>query len=123
MPLGQIFGGSDGDQDPWPHGLAETLFHVCSQGSGGAAGEVPQQLPTAPEERTQEARDGHDDVAMGDGLEDLLMELGPQKRAFLLAGRAERPPPTRIGDELLTMRTWPAAAVKSRTMPPMTPER
>jgi hypothetical protein len=95
MPLGQISGGSDGDHDPRPHGFAETLSDVCSQGRGGAAGEVPQQLPTAPEERTQEARDGHHDVAVGNALEDLLMEpLGPQQRAFLLAGRAERPPPT-----------------------------
>jgi hypothetical protein len=95
MPLGQISGGGDGDHDPWPHSFAEALFDVCTQGVGSAAGEVPQQLATAPEERTQEARDGHHDVAVWDGLEDLLMEpLGPQKRAFLLAGRAERPPPT-----------------------------
>jgi hypothetical protein len=64
-------------------------------GGGGAAGEVAQQLAAAPEERTQEARDGHHDVAVRNGLEDLLAEpLGPQQRALLLAGRAERPPPT-----------------------------
>jgi hypothetical protein len=30
---------------------------------------------------------------------------------------------SRVANAVLTMRTWPAAAVKSWMMPPMTPER
>ena len=45
--------------------------------------------------------DGHDHVSVGDRLEDLVLEpLGPQKRALLLTGRAERAPSTGVGDQV-----------------------
>ncbi len=79
MPLGEVARRRDRDHDSRPQIFAEAGFDVCAQGVRGAAGEVAQQLAASPEEGTQEARDGHDHVAVRDRLEHLLVEpLGPQ---------------------------------------------
>lgn len=78
MPLGEIFGGRDGHHDPRLHVFAEAASHVCAQGVRSALGEVPQQLPAAPEGGAQKARNRRHHVAVGDWLQHLLAEpLGP----------------------------------------------
>jgi hypothetical protein len=73
MPLDQVSGGGDGDDDTRPAVLAESSPDVLGEGLGGALGEVEEKLPTLPEDPPQETRHGEDDVAMGDGREHLLL--------------------------------------------------
>jgi hypothetical protein len=73
MPLDQVSGGGNGDDDTRPAVLAESSPDVLGEGLGGALGEVEEKLPTLPEDPPQETRHGEDDVAMGDGREHLLL--------------------------------------------------
>ena len=58
--------------------------------------EFEQELAAPPEERPQEAGNGQNDVAVGNGSEKLGAEpFGPEELFFLLARGAKRPTPTR----------------------------
>jgi len=95
VPLDQVRGGGDGDDDTGPAVRAEAPPHVLGDGLGGALREVEEKLSALPEDPPQEARHGENDVAMGNGRENLLLEpLCPQELALLLARRAKRPSAT-----------------------------
>ncbi len=95
MPLDQVSGGGDGDDDTGPAVLADLSADVLGDGLGGALREVEEKLPTLPEDPPQEAWHGEDDVAMRNGREHLLLQpLRPQELALLLARRAKRPSAT-----------------------------
>ena len=95
MPLNQVSGGSDGDDDSGPAVLGEPSPDVLSDGLGGALREVEEELSTLPEDHPQEARHGEDDVPMRNGREHLLLQpLRPQELTLLLARRANRPSAT-----------------------------
>jgi len=95
MPLDQVPGGGDGDDDSGPSVRTELLAHVLGDGLGGALRKVEQELAPLAEDPAHEARHGEDDVPMRNGLEDLLPEpFGPQELALLLARRAEGPSAT-----------------------------
>ena len=95
MPLDQVPGGGDGDDDSRPSVRADSSPHVLGDGLGGALGEVEQKLPPLAEDPAQEAGHGEDDMTMRDGLEHLLLQpLRPQELALLLARRAKGPSAT-----------------------------
>jgi hypothetical protein len=86
VPLGQVPGGRDGDDDSRPAVLAELFADVLGEGLGGALREVEEELSTLPEDAPQEAGHGEDKVAMRNGLEHLVLEpLRPHELALLLA--------------------------------------
>jgi hypothetical protein len=87
MPLDQITGCGDRNHDAGPGLCSEVSSHGLGEGLGGALGEVEQKLPPLTEEPAQKARHGEDEMAMGDGREDFLLQpLGPQKLFLLFAG-------------------------------------
>ena len=67
---------------------------------GGGTAQLCEQLAPAAEERTQQPRDGQDDVAVGDRGQHLVAQpLGPQDLSLLLARGAERAAAAGKGDE------------------------
>jgi hypothetical protein len=86
MPLDEVPGGGDGDDDTGPAVWAESCPDVLGGGLGGALGEVEEELPALPEDPPQEAGHGEDEVAMRNGREHLLLEpLRPKELTLLLA--------------------------------------
>ena len=86
MPLDQVSGGGNGDDDSGPAVWAEPSADVLGDGLGGALRQVEEELPTLAEDAAQEARHGEDDVPMRNGREHLLLQpLRPQELALLLA--------------------------------------
>jgi hypothetical protein len=95
MPLNQVSGRGDGDDDAGPSVRADLSAHVLGDGLGGALGEVEQKLPPSAEDPAQEAWHGEDDMTMGNGLEHFLLKpLPPKELSLLLARRAKRPSAT-----------------------------
>ena len=72
VPLDQVPGGGDGDDDSRPAVRAEPFSDVLGDGLGGALREVEEELPTLPEDAPQEAWHGEHDVAVRNGREHLL---------------------------------------------------
>ena len=86
MPLDQVSGGGDGDDDAGPAVWTESCPDVLGDGLGGALGEVEEKLPALPEDPPQEAGHGEDEVAMRNGREHLLLQpLRPKELTLLLA--------------------------------------
>jgi hypothetical protein len=95
MPLDQVSGGGDGDDDTGLAVWAKPFSDVLGDGTGGALREVEEELSTLAEDPPQEAGHGEDDMAMRNGREHLLPQpLRPQELALLLARRAEGPSAT-----------------------------
>ncbi len=86
MPLDQVTGCRDRDHDAGPSLGSEVSSHVLGKGCGRALGEVEEKLPALSEEPAQEAGHGEDEMTMGDGREDLVLQpFGPEKLLLLLA--------------------------------------
>jgi hypothetical protein len=86
MPLDQVSGGGDGDDDSGPSVRTELLAHVLGEALGGAVRELEEKLSTLAEDAAQQPWHGENDVPMRDGREDLLLQpLRPQELALLLA--------------------------------------
>ena len=93
MPLKQIPGGGDRDDDAGAGVVAEAPADELGRGLGGGAAQLGEQLAPPAQQGSQQPRDGQDDVAVGDRGEHLLAQpLGPQDLPLLLARGAERPP-------------------------------
>jgi hypothetical protein len=100
MPLDEIAGGGDRDDDAGAGVVAEAPADELGHGLGGGAAEFGEQLPPPAQERTQQSGDGQDDVAVGDRGEHLLAQpLGPDELALLLARGAEGAAAAGEGDE------------------------
>ena len=83
MPLDQIAGGRDRDDDAGASVVAEAPADKLAHGLGGVPPQLGEQLAPPSEERTQQPRDGQNDVAVGDLGEHLLAQpLGPQELAL-----------------------------------------
>ena len=86
MPLHQVSGGGDGDDDTGPAVWDESCPDVLGDGLGAALGKVEEEIPTLPEDPPQEAGHGEDELAMRSGREHLLLQpLRPTELTLLLA--------------------------------------
>ena len=100
MPLKEIPGGGDRDDDAGAGVSAEAAADQLAHGLGGGAPELGEQLATPSQQRAQQPRDGQHDVAMGGPGEHVLAQpLGPEDLPLLLARGAERPAAAGEGDE------------------------
>jgi hypothetical protein len=72
MPLDEIAGGGDGDDDAGAGLVAEAPADEFGDRLGGGAAELGEQLAPSAQERPQQPGDGQDDVAVRDRGEQLL---------------------------------------------------
>jgi hypothetical protein len=73
VPLGQVSGGGDGDDDSRPAVSVEPSSDVLGDGFAGALRQIEEELSSLAEDAAQEARHGEDDVTMRNGLEHFLL--------------------------------------------------
>jgi hypothetical protein len=73
VPLDQVPGGGDGDDDSRPAVRGDAFSEVLGHRLGGALREVEEELSTLAEDPSQEAGHGEHDVAVPDGREHLLL--------------------------------------------------
>ena len=92
LPLKEVPGGSDGDDDAGARVIADSPADQLARGLGGRAPQLGEQLGPPSQQRAVQPRDGQHDVAVGGPGEHVLAQpLGPRDLALLLARRAERP--------------------------------
>jgi hypothetical protein len=107
MPLDQISSAGDGDDDAGARVTTDSPADELARGLGGGPPQLREQLAPAAEERTQQAGDGQDKVAVRDLGEHLLAQpLGPQNLSLLLARRAKRPAAAREGHQHAAPALW-----------------
>jgi hypothetical protein len=88
VPLQEVSRVRNGDDDAGASLAATREPDQLLNGLGPRRGQLREQLTATPEQRTQQARDGQDDVAVGGGRKDLLAQpLGPEGLLLLLARR------------------------------------
>ncbi len=92
VPLDQVAGGGDRDDDARAGVLTEAPADELGHGLGGGPPQFGEQLAPSAEQRTQQPRDRQDDVAVGDLGEHLLAQPHrPEELSLLLARGAEGP--------------------------------
>jgi hypothetical protein len=85
MPLDEVAGGRDGDDEARPNLFTQALADGLGYGLRPREGQLVQQLAALAEERPQEARHGENDVTMRDGCEHFLLQpFRPQQLLLLL---------------------------------------
>jgi len=92
-----LHGGDDTrDAEGLAHGGAQEVL----EGVRRDAAEEPEQFAVMQEERPQAFRHGEDELAMGDGVQEFVLEpLTPDGQALGVAGRAEVARLATEGDE------------------------
>ena len=114
IPLEEIAGGRQRDHDARSVGRTEMKVTPLFDSLCPRLDEFEQELAAPPEERPQEAGNGQNDVAVGNGSEKLGAEpFGPEELFFLLARGAKRPTPTRERHD----KTRAAGREKARAKP------
>ena len=73
MPLDQVPGGGDRDDDAGSSVGSEVPSHVLGEGLGDALGEVKEELAALSEDPAQQTGHGEDEMAVRDGREDLVL--------------------------------------------------
>ena len=100
VPLQEVSRSGDGDHDTGASVAATGEPDQLLDGLGPRAGKLLEQLAATPEQGTQQARDGQDDVAVGDFGQDFVAQpLGPEELLLLLAGGAEAAAAAGEGDQ------------------------
>jgi len=90
MPLDQVASGRHTGHHARPDALSEGFLHEGTNRRCRGVPQLDQQLAPAAEERTQQPRDGEDDVTVRNRGEQLLPQpLRPQQGALLFARGAE----------------------------------
>jgi hypothetical protein len=108
MPLDQISGGGDRDDDAGPRVSTDSPADELARGLGGGPPQLRRQLAPSAEERTQQAGNGQDDMAVAARGEHFVAQpLRPQNLALLLARRAAIAAAIDQGRELLASRHHP----------------
>jgi hypothetical protein len=115
MPVDEAAEGLNGGEDTGDDiGLAEGRAHEVAERAVGDAGEDSQELAVVEEVGTQALGHGEDVLAVGDGIEDLVLEpIGPDLESFGVAGGAEDAGLAAEGDEELGVTLVAAHAGKA----------
>jgi hypothetical protein len=79
VPLQEVSCGRYRDDDAGASVAATGEPDQLLDGLGPRASQLPEQFAAAAEQGTQQARDGQDDMPVGDGSQDFLAQpLGPE---------------------------------------------
>jgi hypothetical protein len=90
VPLDEIAGGGDGDDDAGAGLVAEAPADELGCGPRGGAPQLGEQLAPPAQERTQQTGDGQDKVAVGNLGQHLLAQpLGPEEEGAGSVGGPE----------------------------------
>ena len=93
VPLQEISGGGDGDDDTGAHVTSRRAAHGFDDRLCASPGEFGQEVAPPAKQRPQQTRNREHDVTVGDGSEQLLAQpFGPEQLLLLLAGRAGAAP-------------------------------
>ena len=86
MPLDQVPGGGDRDDDAGPSVGSEVSSHVLGESLGGALREIEEKLTALSEDPAQQTGHREHEMAVRDGGEDLVLQpFGPEELLLLLA--------------------------------------